>query len=297
MELRHLRYFVSVGDALSFTKAARELRVAQPSLSRQIRDLEEELGVTLLNRSRQGVTLTAVGKSFLADARRVIAHAKEIMESVRTLDREEKRGLRIGYVADLVHDLLPASIGTFQATFPAIPVHLFDLTCGEQLSRLEDGRLDLGFVGSPEVVERNGLKAHPVAAYKTLVAVPKQSYLARRSTIKLKELEPMFFVGISETGRPGYRKWLTENCAKAGFRPKVLQEVELDRPVLHAVATGIGVALLPEPAKRLPHANVVFRPISPPVITPFWVAWNDEKTFPEVQEFVKVVTGRGKNAR
>ena len=284
-----MRYFVAVGEALSFTRAAEQLHLAQPSLSRQIQGLEEELGVRLLNRSRQGVSLTTSGKSFLADAKRVIAHGEEIMQSVREVDREEKRGLKVGYVADLVYDLLPASIATFQSSYPTIPVHLHDMTCGEQLRALVEGKLDLGFLGTPAVREQPGIRSQPIAAYKTVVAVPKKNPLARRSTVKLKDLEPLFFVGISETGRPGYRRWLTESCAKAGYRPKVLQDVELDRPVLQAVASGLGVALLPEPVKRLPHPNVVFRPVTPPLLTPFWVAWREDSGFPAIDAYAEVV--------
>ncbi|MDQ6765180.1 MAG: LysR substrate-binding domain-containing protein [Verrucomicrobiota bacterium] len=297
MELRHLRYFVAVGEALSFTGAAKKLRLAQPSLSRQIRDLEEELGVRLLDRTTQGTRLTPSGKSFLADARRVLAHGEQIVQAVRRLDRDEKRDLRIGYVADLVYDLLPPSIAAFQAVFPTVPVHLYDMTCGEQLTALSEGRLDLGFLGSPEVEERAGIRARQIAAYKTVAAVSKKNPLARRSVIKLKELEPMFFVGISEQSRPGYRKWLTSNCAKAGYRPKVLQEVDFDRPVLHAVASGLGVALLPAPVKKLPHPDVVFRPVSPPIVTPFWVAWREDVGFPAIEAYVSVVTDFNKRMR
>ncbi len=297
VEFRHLRYFVAVGESLSFTRAAEKLHLAQPALSRQIRQLEEELGVRLLNRSKQGVSLTKSGKSFLADAKLVLAHGEQIVKSVQLFERDEKRDLKIGYVADLIYDLLPASIAAFQATFPTIPVHLFDMTCGEQLEALSEGKLDLGFLGSPEVRERRGIKAHPIAAYKTVAALPKKSHLARRSTVKLKDLEPMFFVGISEQGRPGYRKWLTDSCGKAGFRPKVLQEANFDRPVLHAVASGLGVALLPEPVKRLPHDNVVFRPVRPPILTPFWVAWREGTGFSAIEAYVAVVTDYNRRMR
>lgn len=297
MELRHLRYFVAVGEELSFTRAAAKLRLAQPSLSRQIRGLEEELGVRLLNRTSQGVSLTVSGKSFLADARRVLAHGEDIVQSVRVLDREEKRDLKIGYVANLVYELLPTSIARFQATFPSVPVHLFDMTCGDQLRALAEGQIDLGFLGSWEVRERRGIKCHPIAEYDTVAAVSKKNPLARKSTVRLKDLEPMFFVGISERSRPGYRRWLTENCAKAGYQPRILQDVELERPVLHAVANGLGVALLPEPATKLPHDDVVFRRVSPPIVTPFWIAWHEDNAYPAVEAFVAIVTDFEKRKR
>src|ERR1051325_7386438 len=114
MELRHLRYFVSVAEALSFTKAAARLHTAQPSLSRQIRDLEEELGVRLLNRTKQHVTLTDEGRSFLGDAKRLLALAAETVESVRRLHTGEVRALNIGYVSNLFYDLLAKTLETFQ---------------------------------------------------------------------------------------------------------------------------------------------------------------------------------------
>src|SRR6185369_11221217 len=107
MELRHLRYFVSVAEALSFTKAAEKLHTAQPSLTRQIKNLEDELGVRLLHRTKQKVTLTDEGRSFLMDAKRLLALAAETVESVRRLHTGEVRALNIGYVSNLFYDLLP----------------------------------------------------------------------------------------------------------------------------------------------------------------------------------------------
>src|SRR6058998_361 len=128
MELRHLRYFVGVAEALSFTKAAEKLHTAQPSLSRQVKDLEEELGIRLLNRTKQLVTLTDEGRSFLADAKRLLALAAET----------------VGYVSNLFYDLLPRTLASFHQLFPTVSVNLFDMSCGEQFRALEDGKLDLG---------------------------------------------------------------------------------------------------------------------------------------------------------
>jgi DNA-binding transcriptional LysR family regulator len=289
MEFRHLRYFVAVGEALSFTRAAAQLHVAQPSLSRQVRDLEEELGVRLLERSRRGVALTPSGKSFLADAKRVLAHGTAIVESVQSLDRGEKRELNIGYAAALIYDLLPVTLAAFQSTFPKVAVHLFDMTCGDQLRALAEGEIDLGFVGSWAVQERSGLRSRRIAAYKTVAALPKNHHLARRSSLKLADLEGMFFLGISEQSRPGYRQWLLESCGQAGYKPRVLQEADLERAVLQAVAGGLGIALLPEPVTKIPHPEVVFRPIRPALVTPFWIAWREEDRAPALQAYVNVV--------
>src|SRR4026209_2038406 len=132
MELRHLRYFVGVAEALSFTKAAEKLHIAQPSLSRQVKDLEEELGVRLLNRTKQWVTLTDEGRSFLGDAKRLLALAAETVESVRRLHTGELRALNVGYVSNLFHDLLPRTLASLHHELPTVSVNLFDLSCGDQ---------------------------------------------------------------------------------------------------------------------------------------------------------------------
>ena len=227
MELRHLRYFVAVAEALSFTRGAEKLHLAQPSLTRQIKNLEEEIGVRLLDRTTQQVKLTPEGQSFLVDAKRVLDLSEEIVESVRHFSRDELAALNIGYVANLFYDLLPVSLASFQRSFPTIPINLFDMTCGDQFRALQDGNIDLGFVGLHEPIEERGLQFRPIASYETVAAVAKNNPLAKKTVIKLKELKPMFFIGMSETSYPGYRRWLTQTCRKVGFSPKVLQDADI----------------------------------------------------------------------
>jgi DNA-binding transcriptional LysR family regulator len=287
MELRHLRYFVAVAEALSFTKAAEKLHTAQPSLSRQIRDLEDELGVRLLHRTKQLVTLTDEGRSFLADAKRLVALAAETVESVRRLNTGETRVLNVGYVSNLFYDLLPKTLASFHQSFPTVSVNLFDLSCGEQFRALEDGKLDLGFVGLHEPIARRGLEFRTIASYKTVVALPNDNSCAAKTTIDLKDLAPMFFIGMSESSYPGYRDWLTKTCQRAAFTPKVLQDVDLERTMIHAVAAGLGVALVPEQLKKLEHENVVFRSLNPTVSTEGCVAWRSENSSAALQRSIR----------
>src|ERR1700745_1332338 len=196
MELRHLRYFVGVAEAVSVTKPAEKLHTAQPSLSRQVKDLEEELGVRLLNRTKQLVTLTDEGRSFLADATRLLALAAETVESVRRLHSGEVRALNIGYVSNLFYDLLPRTLASFRQLFPTVSVNLFDLSCGEQFRALQDGKLDLGFVGTEEPIARRGLDLRKIASYNCVVALPKENPLTSQTIVELKALAPMFFIGM-----------------------------------------------------------------------------------------------------
>jgi DNA-binding transcriptional LysR family regulator len=297
MELRHLRYFVSVAEALSFTKAAEKLQTAQPSLSRQIRDLEEELGVRLLNRTKQLVTLTDEGRLFLADAKRLLGLAAEIVGSVRRLHSGENHVLNVGYVSNLFHDLLPATLASFHRSFPTISVNLFDLSCGDQFRALEEGKLDLGFVGLHQPIARRGLEFRTIASYKTVVALPQDNSLAGKRTVELKALAPMFFIGMSEASYPGYREWLSRTCERAGFTPKVLQDVDLERTMIHAVAAGLGVALVPEQLKTLEHEKVVFRPLDSAVATEGCIAWKNENPSAALKGFVQIVEQVGRSIR
>ncbi len=297
MELRHLRYFVCVAEALSFTRAAEKLHTAQPSLTRQIRKLEEELGVRLLHRTKQKVTLTDEGRLFLTDAKRLLALAAETVESMRRLRTGEVRALNVGYVSNLFYELLPKTLESFHLTFPSIAVNLFDLSCGEQFRALEEGKIDLGFVGLHEPIARRRLEFRTIASYRCAVALPKDNPLAARATVPLKALAPMFFIGMSETSYPGYRDWLIKTCDRSAFTPKVLQDVDLERKMIHAVAAGLGIAIVPEQLKRLEHENVVFRPLDPVIMTEGCVAWRDQNPSTALRAYIRIVEEAGSSIR
>src|SRR5216684_8847107 len=126
MELRHLRYFLAVAEALNFTKAAAQLRVAQPALSRRVQDLEDEIGVDLLKRSPRGVTLTAEGKLFLEKTRHILELAEESVEQVRALARGQSGNLHIGYAPSPTVEILPPALAAYQRAFPQVNVLLHD---------------------------------------------------------------------------------------------------------------------------------------------------------------------------
>ena len=297
MELRHLRYFVAVGEALSFTKAAEKLHLAQPSLTRQVKDLEAEIGVRLLNRNKRKVSLTPEGRSFLSDARRVLAHSADIVESVQRLHRRETAALNIGYVANFFPAHLPTSLAAFQRKFPMVSVNLFDMSYGDQFRALEEGRIDLGFVKIPPSLESRDLQFQSLGSDKIIVALREGDRLEQNGVIRLKDLASMFFIGMSEKSYPGYRDWLTETCRQAGFAPKVLQDVEIERIVLQAVGTGLGVALLPEQVEKLRHENVVFRPLTPTVRTPSCIAWKKENTSSVLKAYIEALKERSASIR
>ncbi len=300
MELRHLRYFVAVAEELNFTRAAAKLRLAQPSLTRQIHNLEEELGVRLLDRTRNQVSLTEEGKSFLVDARRLVALSLESVKAVQRFSRGESGQLNLGYLFKFNFDLLPATLATFYQTCPEIAVNLFDMSPAEQLRALEARKIDLGFVGlRPSATSKNmaALTWECVAHHDVVVVLPIRHPLAKKSRIKIKELKPLFFVGMSEETHPGSRDWLSGLCQQAGFTPRILQDVDLESGLMTFVAEGLGVTLAREQIKNLPHPGVVFRPLVTAAKADYWIAWHRENRSKALGQYIEIVTMQAASLR
>jgi len=292
MELRHLRYFVAVSEELNFTRAAAKLRLAQPSLTRQIQNLEEELGVRLLDRTRNHVSLTEEGKSFLVDARRLLALSVESVQAVQRFSRGESGQLNLGYLFKFNFDLLPATLATFYQACPQIAVNLFDMSPAEQLRALEARKIDLGFVGlRPAIAGKNmaALAWECVARHDVVVVLPARHPLANKKRIKITDLKPLFFVAMSEKSHPGSRDWLSSLCQEAGFTPRILQDVDLESGLMTFVAEGLGVTLAREQIRHLPHPRVVFRPLAGAAKADYWIAWHRENHSKALAQYIEVV--------
>src|SRR5713101_2207436 len=171
MELRHLRYFLAVGEALNFTKAAAQLRGAQPALGRQVQDLEEEIGVDLLKRSPRGVTLTAEGKLFLEEVRELLKRVDESVEKVRALARGEDGELHIGYAPSPTVEILPPALAAFQKAAPRVKVLLHDLSSDELITGLRNGTLELAIMGEPSGEQTAGIEFEILRTYPLGVAM------------------------------------------------------------------------------------------------------------------------------
>jgi len=297
MELRHLRYFVAVAEDLNFTKAAAKLHLAQPSLTRQIHNLEQEIGVRLLSRTKSYVALTEEGRAFLMDARRILALATESIAAVQRLGRGETGQLNIAYLSNFDFELLPETLTAFRQTFPHVALNLFDMTPAEQIRALEAHKIDLGFVGLPPPGSGRELQWETVARDRTIVVLPARHPLARKRHINLRELKPMFFVGLSEKTHPGFRDWLNSTCQPAGFMPRILQDAELETALMTFVAEGLGVSLARERIKKLAHPGVALRPLAPPVRTDYCIAWNRNNYSRALHQYIEIVKGMAAHVR
>lgn len=270
MELRQLRYFVAVASELNFTRAAASLRVAQPALSRQIRTLEEELGVQLLERSARGVELTSAGKVFLGEASAVVERTRQAVVNTRKSSRPE---LNLGYIWGLFHSTVPPLMKRLRQDAPELAINLFDMTATEQARGLSAGKIHAGFIGFAHEADAAGLDKEQVGVCQFVAALPRQHPLSRCRELRLADLAQEFFAIVSEESYPGARQIILQACQSAGFRPRILQNVARGFTVLGLVAGGCGVALLPETLTALPHAGVTFRKVRPAPTAEVYLAW------------------------
>jgi LysR family transcriptional regulator, hca operon transcriptional activator len=289
MELRHLRYFVAVADELSFTRGAEKLRIAQPSLTRQIRDLEEELGTRLLDRTKKKVTLTREGQFFLDRAKRLLGLSAEMVKSVHELDRTINHTVNIGYMPNPFHCVLPASLTAFEKAFPDVSINLFGMPSAEQINAVKDNKLDIGFIGLFDAVKDSELESLLVGSYKGVVLLPRGSSFAKGGSVRLKDLGRTFLVALSEKCYPGYRRWLDAACQRVGVQAKVVEVLESDTALIQAVRSGLGIALLPEQIRDVPHDNIVIRAVTPPVLFSSTIVWKKSNSAAGLKAYLEIV--------
>lgn len=289
MELRHLRYFVAVAEELSFTKAAKKLRLSQPSLTRQIRNLEKEIGVRLLERSSHRVGLTEEGRLFLFESKKLLAMCADTVSAVQRMDSTAGNQLNIGYVASIHYGLLPATLGAFRKLYPRVALNLFDMTSTEQFEALDGFKIDLGFVGLRPALANQDLLSECVGHDKMVVALSVNNALAKSAKIKLSSLASEFFIAMSAKTHPGACEWLLATCEGAGFTAKILQEADAEFTAIRFVTDGLGVALMPQQIQGLPHEGVVFRPLSPPLTCESTIAWRADNPSKPLKDYIRIV--------
>lgn len=263
MELRHLRYFATVGELLNFTKAAQKLRVAQPALSRQIRDLEAELGVQLFDRTQRAVKLTEAGNAFLGEAKAVLARADEAVKLARGVARGERGEIHVGYAPSLTVELLPSALHSFHNVAPGVHVKLHDLSSEEMLRGVREGRLHLSLMAQPESKALQGLKAEPLQEYPICVGVPPNHRLSRAREVKLDQIAAEPLVGYSRADYPEYFTLLTELFAQVNARPRIVEEHDSAPSLIAAAGIGRGLVISPACLGMLAGSKLKFRPLVP----------------------------------
>jgi DNA-binding transcriptional LysR family regulator len=262
MELRHLRYFLAAGGASNFTKAASQLRVAQSALSRQVQDLEDEIGVELLRRSPRGVTLTAEGKLFLDEVRELLKRTDESVEKVRALARGEYGELRVGYLSTPTVEILPPAIAAFRKSVPRTKVLLYDLSSDELITGLRNGILELAIMVQPIDEQAAGIEFELLRNYPLCVAVAPAHPFAHLKSVPLEKVAAEPLIGLCRKGFPEYHINLNRVFAPIGAKPRFAVECDSGNSLIIEVEAGGGIAPSIPMFKLVTGKRLLYRPVT-----------------------------------
>ncbi|TDU72894.1 DNA-binding transcriptional LysR family regulator [Prosthecobacter fusiformis] len=243
--LREIECFIAVAEALSFTRAAKRLNMAQPPLSRHIRTLEEKIGAQLFSREPRRVSLTAAGSLFYDDIRNVPRLLNRAGEAARRCSAGETARLRLGFVSAVMNDELVDSFRRYRERHPGVQIMLHDSSPNDQLKAIAEGRLDGGFVGIIPPVRPPGIQFMAWHQEPLVCFVPSGHRLAGSQSVALKALAEESFIAVSHESAPAFASHMQELCKAAGFRPRIILESPRAQAVALMVAAGSGVALLP----------------------------------------------------
>lgn len=262
MELRHLIYFIAVAEELHFSRAASRLNISQPPLSQQIKQMEEEMGVRLFNRTRRRVEITPAGLVFLEEARRIVALSEEAVRRAVRADKGEIGRLAVGFIGSANYSVLPRVIREFRRRFRNVELTLSELNTSHQLEALRDGKIQVGFMRPPPGIEDEGLSVEPVFREPFMAAMPRNHPMEKEVFVPWRLLAKESFIMIPRQRGPGYFDQIIALCQKEGFSPNIVLEASQFHTVIGLVAAELGIAVVPASMERSHIEGVVFRTIS-----------------------------------
>ncbi len=279
MELRHLRYFVAVAEELHFGRAAERLHMAQPPLSQQIKQLETELGVALLERTTRQVSLTAAGERYLERTRAVLAAVDQAgTEAVRISEGEVGR-VSIGFIGSATYSLLPEIARGLRDVFTEIEFDFKgELLTPDQEAALRDGSIDIAVLRTP--VTDPGIEVQVVRREGLVVALPSGHPLTTSEAIRVKDLKGQPFISYPSEHRSVLHDAILTLCSRAGFRPRKVAQVAETSTMVVFVAAGLGIAVLPESVTALQLPGVEFRPVADRATVDLAIGWRPDRLTP-----------------
>ncbi|WP_316846197.1 LysR family transcriptional regulator [Pedobacter psychrodurus] len=248
MELRHLLYFKTVAEELHFTRAANKLFISQPPLSRQIRELEEELQVQLFERNNKRVTLTNAGKYFKEEVDALFSKLEESKETVRQIHGGISGELKIGYISSVYQSHMAEILKSMQIAFPYLKTSLFEVPTLTQIKALEQGKLDAGILRAPVLSEK--LKVESLFFDPFVVVIPFRDETLEKINSLGDFLKERPFIFFSKDYAPQYNEKLMEICQRLGFCPDITHEANNVHSILQLVEAGLGVSILPLSLKK-----------------------------------------------
>lgn len=244
MELRHLRYFIAVAEELNFSRAAERLHVSQPPLSRQIRDLEDELKIKLLDRDRQGVRLTRAGQAVLVRSRKLVHDAESLVAEARTMDKEEAVELRIGYAPSPTAVVISGILARYYDRSPGARITLHDLTNIEMMAGLRAKKLHAALTVRPPAAEMRGLRFDAIHQHPPGIICSPASPLARQRAVRPSEIAGSKLVVYRAKDFSEYHQWVSKVLGVSKSRLMISEECSDVMSLMAAVQAGRGVAVV-----------------------------------------------------
>lgn len=293
MDLRTLRSFVTLAHTAHFTRAAAELHVAQPALSKHIRSLEDELGVRLFDRTRRAVRLSRAGEQLLEPARRVLASADHVRDVAGQIREGLLGEVRIGMTPTAPASLLADVMSAFRRRHPRLACRAIQASSEDLLHGIDRGTIDVALVRFEAAAGRRGIRCAPIFEERMAVAVPKRHRLARRRAVPWRMLAGEPLLMVRRAAAPVVHDRILAACRTAGFSPRAAQELHDVHAVMAIVGAGLGIAVVP--ASTMRPATVVARPLVEPVVTTtLGVACADRRTEPDIDDVIELFKGVGR---
>ncbi|MEU0191116.1 LysR substrate-binding domain-containing protein [Streptomyces afghaniensis] len=292
MNLEQMRYVVVLAEELHFGRTARRLGLRQPTLSQQVRKLEDELGVTLFDRTTREVSITAAGESFVAEARRALHHVERAESAARQTGRGDVGQLSLGFVGSAVPELIPRLLRRFRRIYPGVELQVRELSSARQVEELLAGRIDVGILHALRENETpEDLAGQEIFRDVLVAALPRRHPLAPVAPLPTAKLAGEPFIMFPRRMGPALHDRITRLTRAAGFEIQVSQEAGHMQTILGLVAAEVGVSIVPHAMAALRQPDVEFRHLSPrPEPLPVQLVWRRGETSPVVRNFRTVLT-------
>jgi DNA-binding transcriptional LysR family regulator len=288
MELRHLRYFVAVAEERNFTRAAQRLFIAQPPLSRQIQQLEEELGVALIERGARPLRLTEAGQFFLGHAKTVLDQAADLKTMTQRVGKIE-RALSIGFVASTLYGLLPEIVRRYRERYQEVAVTLHEMTTVDQLKALKEGSIDVGFgrlKSEDPSIRRILLREERMCA----VLFPGHRLAEGSRPLLLQELVHEPLLVYPKAPRPSFADQVLAVFSERNLKPDQVIEVRELQIAIGLVAAGQGISIVPDSVQGMHRSDVVYRPLDDKhAVSPVLFSVRHMDRSPELENLLAVV--------
>jgi DNA-binding transcriptional LysR family regulator len=289
VDVRELECFVAVADHLNFSRAARQLHISQPPLTRHIQALEEKLGTKVFTRNTHAVALTESGAIFLEDARAILRHLDRALDTLHRARSGQTIRLRLAFIGALLDQKLVQLIQRFQKSYGCYQVQVTDLAPAAQLEAIQSGDLDGGFIGAKPAKPIKDVEFAEWHQEPLVLALPESHPLAKIKSLRWENLKSLLWVMVSRQAAPAFRDQFAGIIERQSLQARIIEESDRVPAVLTMVAAGSGVSMVPQSVQHLVTGGIAFRPLPSPVpLLNYVFAFRSGEKSQALSDFVKL---------